>query len=260
MKRSILFVFISIITTSSFAQQTYFISDPEGTFKQAKEYYQKEYYSLAYPLFKDLQSDLKVKDRSDDALNYQEIRYYTLVCALKQNDSSAVGPAKDFIALENNKARSEMMSYHLAEYYFRKGDFATATKLYESSNIDNLSNNEIADMKFHEGYGYFTMNQFDKAKPLLDVIRQLPKDPNYVDANYYYGFICFSQHNYRDALAAFNVVEDKPKYQSVVPYYIANIYLVQNQKDKAISYAAGKVAKGGQYYEAELKQLVGHGY
>ncbi|PWT78564.1 MAG: hypothetical protein C5B59_01530 [Bacteroidetes bacterium] len=260
MKRSILFAFISLITSSSFAQQTYFVNDPEGTFKQAKEYYQKEYYSLAYPLFKDLQSDLKIKDRSDDALNYQEIKYYTLVCALKQNDSGAVTPAKDFIDLENNKARAEMMSYHLAEYYFRRGDFTAATKLYESSDIENLTNKEIADLKFHQGYGYFTTNQFDKAKPLLDAIRQLPKDPNYIDANYYYGFICFSQHNYRDALAAFNVVEDKPKYQSVVPYYIANIYLVQNQKEKAISYAAAKLAKGGQYYEAELKQMVGHGY
>jgi len=45
-----------------------------------------------------------------------------------------------------------------------------------------------------------------------------------------------------------------------VPYYIANIYLVQNQKDKAIAYASAKLAKGGQYYDTELRQLAGHGY
>jgi len=260
MKHSILFVFIIFIVTSLTAQQTLYLNDPQGTFKQAKEYYQKEYYSLAYPLFRDLQSELRPIDRSDESLNYQEIKYYTLVCALKQNDSSAVAPANEFIGNENNLARTQMLSFHLAEYYFRREDFTTASRLYESSNIDNLSNKEIADLKFHEGYSYFTRNQFDKAKPLLDAIRQLPKDPNYIDANYYYGFICFSQKNYREALNAFSVVETDPKYQGVVPYYIANIYLVQGQKEKAISYAASKLAKGGQYYETELKQLAGHGY
>ena len=56
------------------------------------------------------------------------------------------------------------------------------------------------------------------------------------------------------------MVEDKPKYSGVVPYYIANIYLMQNQKEKAIAYASAKLAKGGQYYDTEMRQLVGHGY
>ncbi|HTQ66683.1 MAG TPA: tetratricopeptide repeat protein [Puia sp.] len=260
MKPTLIFVFINIIISSASAQQTLFINDPLAAFKQAKEYYQKEYYSLAYPLFRDLQADLKESDKTDNELNYQEIRYYTLVCGLKQNDSSAVDPAREFIDLENNKARAQMMSYHLAEYYFRKQDYATATRLYEKTSIENLSNQEIADLKFHQGYSYFTLQQFDKAKPLLNTIRQMPKDPNYLDANYYYGFICFSDKNYREAMDAFRVVEDKPKYESVVPYYIANIYLVQGQKEKAVDYAASKLAKGGQYYDKELRQLAGHGY
>jgi len=261
MRRSVLFiVFINIISAPLLAQQTFFITDPEAALKQAKEYYQKEYYSLAYPIFKDLQTNLRETDKSSDAVNYQEITYYTLVCALKQNDSSAVASARDFIDFDNNKARAEMMSFHLAEYYFRRQDFPSAIRLYENTSIDNLSNTEIADLKFHQGYSYFTRNQFDKAKPMLDVIRQLPRNPNYIDANYYYGFICFYNKNYRDALDAFNVVEATPKYSGIVPYYVANIYLIQGQRDKAISYAASKLSKGGQYYDNELKELTGHGY
>ncbi len=60
--------------------------------------------------------------------------------------------------------------------------------------------------------------------------------------------------------SAFSVVENDPKYETIVPYYIANIYLVQNQKEKAISYAAANWPNGNQYYDAELRQLVGHGY
>ncbi len=56
-----------------------------------------------------------------------------------------------------------MMSFHLAEYYFREKDYTTAARLYETADrIDNLDNREVADLKFHLGYGYFTQQRFDK--------------------------------------------------------------------------------------------------
>ena len=142
-------------------------------------------------------------DRSNQAINYQEIKYYTIVCALKQNEEGAVVQARKFIDLEDNAARVQMMSFHLAEYYFRQQDYAQAASLYENVKIGNLSNREIADMKFHLGYAYFIAKQFDKAKPMFDAIRQMKDDPNYADANYYYGFICFYDKKYREALDAF---------------------------------------------------------
>ncbi len=259
-KKAVLFFFVVLLTCASFAQQTKSLNDPDADLKQAKEYFQQEYYSLAYPIFKDLQAELRETDHSNQALNAQDIRYYTLVCGLKQNEVGAVGPAKKFVELEDNVARVEMMSFHLAEYYFRQKDYTSAIQLYEQTSIDNLSNREVADLKFHEGYCYFTQQKFDKAKPLFDAIRQLPGDPNYTDANYYFGFISFSERKYADALAAFRIVEDKAGYDKVVPYYIANIYLAQGQKDKAVQYAEDHLKKGNQYYDLQMRQLVGHGY
>ena len=84
-------------------------------------------------------------------------------------------------------------------------------------NISNLSNDEIADLKFHLGYSYFTVQRFDQAKPLLNTIREMPKDKNYLDANYYYGFIAFYDDDYSNALGAFRVVEDHERYGKVLP-------------------------------------------
>ena len=260
MKRAILLGFIVSITSSIVAQQTQFLSDPQATFKQAKEYYQKEYYSLAYPLFKELQSSMRETDKSNQSVISEEIKYYTIVCALKQNEVLAEQSAGEFIDLENNNPRVEMMSFHLAEYYFRKRDFTSAVRLYEHVSLENLDNREIADLKFHEGYCYFTQQRFNLAKPLFNAIRQLPQDPNYRDANYYYGFICFNDKNYAESLTAFQVVEEAPNYEKVVPYYIANIYLLQNQKEKALQYAEVKLKKNNQYYDNEMRQMVGHGY
>lgn len=255
-----MFFSIVLLSSSSFAQQTKYLDDPQASFKQAKDFFQNEYYSLAYPIFKELKYSLRETDRSNVAVEYQDVKYYYLVCALEQNDKTAVDPALEFVDVENNVPRVGMMSFHLAEYYFRQKDYTAAVRLYEQADIENLSNREIADLKFHQGYGYFTQQRFDKALPLFDAIRQLPKDPNYIDANYYYGFICFYQKKYGDALTAFKVVEDNPRYEKVVPYYVANIYLVQGQKDKAIEYAEARLKKGNQFYDSEMRQLVGHGY
>lgn len=260
MKKTTAFITLLGLFHFSYAQQTRVLNDPQATFKQAKEYFQREQYSLAYPLLKDLQLRQTAADRSSQAISYQEIRYYTIVCALKQNEEGAVAKARDFIKLEDNVARVQMMSFHLAEYYVRQKDYGEAATLYETVNIGNLSNREIADMKFHLGYAYFTSKQFDKAKPMFDAIRQIKDDPNYADANYYYGFICFYQKKYKEALDAFTVVEDHPNYGKVVPYYIANIYYSLGQKDKALEYAEAKLKRGNLYYDVQMRQMVGHAY
>jgi TolA-binding protein len=250
---------VSTVLVAS-AQQTRFMNDPQATFKQAKEYFQDEYYSLAYPLFKDLNLYLRETDRSNQAINYQEIKYYTIVCALKQNEAAAADAAREFVDIEDNTARVQMMSYHLGEYYFRQKDFYQAISNYDRTAIQHLSNREIADMKFHQGYAYFNLQRFDKARPLMDEIRRNPQDPNYIDANYYYGFLAFNDLDYKEALAAFKIAEDAPQYQKVIPFYVATIMYNTGDKAKALEYAESRVNKGGQVYDLELRQLIGHAY
>ena len=54
MKKIFSTVLVSAIVSIAVAQQTRFIADPQTTLKEAKEYFQIGSYSLAYPLFKDL--------------------------------------------------------------------------------------------------------------------------------------------------------------------------------------------------------------
>lgn len=252
---------LCFVSAVSFSQQTTFFKEPNEKFNEAKEYFQKEQYSLAYPLFKELQQSLRESDKVNLPIEAQEINYYTVVSALKQNEGRAEQDALEYIDVTKNNARAQMMSFHLAEAYFRQQRFSEAADLYEQANIANLNNREIADLKFHQGYSYFTLQQFAKAKPLLDAIRQVKADPNYIDANYYYGFIAFRDRNYGQALESFRVVENEPAYEAIVPYYIAQIYYVQGRKDDAIKYAENKIKQGKtQYYDLELKQLLGHAY
>jgi len=261
MKKLFLPLLLSASTQFCFAQKTYFFSDGQEKFNEAKEYFQKGQYNLAYPIFKELSQSLRETDRVNTPVVSQEIGYYTIASALMQNEGRAEGDALDYISLTKNNARVQMMSYQLAEYYFRQKRFSDAVGLYEQANIANLNNREVADMKFHQGYSYFTLQRFAQAKPLLNSIRQIKSDPNYIDANYYYGFIAFRDRNFGEALESFRVVENEPNYEAIVPYYIAQIYYAQGRKDEAVAYVENKIKQGKtQYYDLELKQLLGHAY
>ena len=244
MKNQSLLIIAILLSFSAFSQQTRFYTDPESTFKEAKEYFQKEQYSLAYPLFKELKQSVRETDKANTAITVQEINYYTTVCALKQSEGRAEDEALEYIDIEKNTARTQMMSYHLGEYYFREQRFADAVRQYDQTNIENLSNREIADMKFHLGYSNFTLQRFAPAKTSFNSIRTIKDDPNYMDANYYYGFLAFRDGQYGEALEAFRIVENEKNYGTVVPYYIAQIYYIQGKKDEAITYIQNKLQGG----------------
>lgn len=239
------------------AQITQLLQDPDAEFKQAKELFQNDQYGLAYPVFKKIYSNGAVNSKLPMAVQL-ESRYYYILCGLKINDSTAAPMAVDFVEKEYDVPHVQMMYFHLGEYYYRRKMLQDAVASYEKTNIANLSNREIADMKFHQAYGYFTMAQFDKARPLFNAIRQIPDDPNYIDANYYYGFIAFNEKKYGEAIASFQIAEQSPDYQNVIPFYLTEIYYFNGERDKALSYGEAALTKGGQYYDLQLRQLVGH--
>ncbi|MEP7377781.1 MAG: tetratricopeptide repeat protein [Chitinophagaceae bacterium] len=261
MKQSFFVLIATICSGIVFSQQTAFYSDPFTKFKEAKDYFQKEQYGLAYPLLKELKQSVRETDNANNPVTVQEIDYYTIACALKQGEETAEEQAVDYIDLEKNTARVQMMNFQLAEYYFRRQEFHNAVEHYEQASIANLSNKDIAEMKFHQGYSYFTLQQFAKAKPLFNTIRSMKDDPNYLDANYYYGFLAFRDKQYSDALLSFKIVENEKDYATVVPYYIAQIYYIQGKKEEALKYAESKIKTGkSQYYDLEMKQMIGHAY
>lgn len=240
------------------AQQSAVNTDPQAAYKEAKQYFQNEQFSLAYPVFRELSQTMRSTDKSNNGIEYDDIHFYTIACRLLQNENSAADEARNFIDLNYNPSLKERMSFYLAEYYFRKNDLRQALSYYEQTGTGNLSNRQIADMKFHRGYAYFSLNQYDKASPLLQSIAQSPSDPNYKDANYYYGVVAYSKKNYKEAQTAFQRIENDPAYKSIVPVYVANIYYMQGQKDKALSYGEDALKKNTGKKDASMEELVGH--
>ncbi|SHL70077.1 TolA-binding protein [Chitinophaga jiangningensis] len=241
------------------AQQTRIYTDPEKTFKDAQQYFQHGKYAVSMQLFKQTIDNITYWHETNRDLVRSDAYYYYTICALKLQQANGEQIALDYLKYFNNNAREQLVSYQLAKYYFHANKLKEAIPYYEKANIDNLSNDEIADAKFELAYCYFNVKDFKKAQPLFASIKEI-EGKYYLPANYYYGFIAYNNRQYNEALNSFQRVVKEPKYSNIVPYYIAEIYYFQGKADQLIAYGEPLIKQGGQYYEAELKQLVGKAY
>jgi len=118
------------------AQSTAIYNDPDASFKQAKDWYQQEQFGLAYPVFKWLSKNDQTKSQVPEQLK-AESQFYTLVCALKQQDKTQEAAALEFAAMNQQKTLTQRMRYHLGEYYFQQQEFDKTQEQYEKTGIAN---------------------------------------------------------------------------------------------------------------------------
>ena len=260
MSRLTLLLSLLILRGTASAQQTMALNDPKQTFWQAREHFQQERYSLAYPMFRSLQRSLTDADRAAARLTADEIDFYTTACALQRQEPFAADDAGVFMARDEQDALRSKMAFYLGEYHYRNSDFRTAVDTYEQTDVAQLSNAQISDMKYHQGHAYFSLGQYKLAKPLLQAVRQLTDHPNLPDAHYFYGFICYTERKMSEALEAFRKVESHPLYAQAVPFYIADILYHQGQKDKALAYAQANREKTSGLYAHQMNQFLGHAW
>lgn len=253
------FIFLSI-TIAGFSQASHTITDSEKDYLEAKKYFLQGDYALAYPLLKSLKEKYTDNEQNVPEYIHQDVNYYYLVCGLELNLPIAEEEAKKLINTVNSEIRQKMLSFYLAKYYFKRSDYARAAIYYEKAGFDNLSNEEIANGKFELAYSYFSMDQFEKAKPLFNEIHQMSSQKYYNEANYYYGYISFMDKNYPSALQSFKEIAGLYEYQETVPYYMAQIYYFQGEKENALLYAENALNGNTLSNQKELNLLIGQLY
>jgi tetratricopeptide (TPR) repeat protein len=260
-KRLLLSAAAIMLYCIAFAQPTHVFTDEEKDYKTAKEFIAKEEYAFAYPLIKELKLKYREDRKTDHAYVNDDVNYYNALCELKLLQDIGKDDAVEYINSVNNEPRQQIMSFHLAHYYFLKNDFRNAVEAFTDAGYDNLSNEQIADAKFEKAYCHFNLREFAEAKPLFNEIHQVPTGKYYIPANYYYGFISYYDREYGIALKAFRMVENYEAYKTVVPYYIAEIYYFQGKRDEALSYGEKILDQNiKQYYDAQLRLLIGQIY
>ena len=192
------------------------------------------------------------------SVNNDQITYYYIMLSLHLEKPFAEQLAIKWIGETNNIIYQTRLQYFLGEYYYQIKETDKAINAYLKAPIQDLNNDEIVKMKFHLGYLYFKLGNWEKASNLLNSLRQIKTGLYYTDANYYAGFLALKNKDYNLALSCFEIAENNSDYANVVPFYIAQLYYFIGDVDKAIQYATASLELKDQYYDAQLRQLLGH--
>jgi len=195
---------------------------------------------------------------STNATDDEKAKFTKALARLKDNQQDAENYAIHTLENLTNLALAQRLSFGLAQYYFRQDNYAKAIAYYESAGIYNLDNQEISDQKFELAYSYFNNKQFDKAKPLFSAIKDIKGSKYYVAGNYYYGLLCYNENKYAEALVSFDLIKDENEYNTIVPYYIAEIYYFNGDRPKSLQLSEQLIkGKVKSYYLNELHLLAG---
>ena len=120
----------------------------------------------------------------------------------------------------------------MASVYFFEGNYDAAMAMFNASRLDLLGNEERDDMTYRLATCYLKTGNVKEAAIWFETLRSTSK--KYVaDCTYYLSYIRYTQQRYDDALTGFLSLQDNEKYKALAPYYIAEIYLIKKNYDKA---------------------------
>ncbi len=188
----------------------------------------------------------------------EDVNYYYHLLSLALDKPVADINATKWIESTSNRIYKSRLSFNLGKYYFRKHSDNKSLEWFTHVSIDDLENHEIVLMKYEQGYLHFKLGNWDKATTLLNSVRQIPDNPFYTDANYYAGFIALEKKEFNTALKYFQIASINKAYSKLTPFYISQLYYFLGDINAAMQNCEKALSTPGQFYELQLKQLMGH--
>lgn len=213
------------------AQKTSAMDDKTKLFNTAVELYDKQLYNAAISNF------MEYLPYATDQMNISDVEYYIASCKLKLLHNNALSNMLDFMNRYPNSRKLNHANLEVGDYYFNITKYKIALGYYKKVAESNLSKEERQTLAFRKGYCYFKANKLKEAKETLYPLTN-SDNPYRKEATYYYGYVCYLNKDYKEALSAFKKVDDDNI--GAVKLYIAEIYYLTGEHQRSIDYAQGK--------------------
>jgi tetratricopeptide (TPR) repeat protein len=165
-----------------------------------------------------------------------EAEYQLVRAALLVGSKDAEGSALQFVEANAGAPRSHQARFDLANYFYLGAKYSKAVEQYSKVDFTLLSAEDQVQGKFQWAYSYFSERNLTDALLYFNQIKGV-EHPYTAAANYYAGFIEFSNQQYAEALRDLQKAEASQAYAAITPYLIASIYYRQSQYDLLLQYA-----------------------
>ncbi|MCC7298107.1 MAG: tetratricopeptide repeat protein [Bacteroidia bacterium] len=226
MKRLALLIFLSM-GLRLYAQQNAVNQYPAIYYQRGLELFDEKKYNAAITQFQ------LFIEKSDNTGLKSEAEYYQAIAKLYAEHGDGEAAVIRFLEKNPGSHKTHMANLALGDYYYLKRKYSTALKYYKLVDPSALTRADHNRFFFRKGYCEIQRRKYKDAQETLFPLTQ--KENEYKTlATYYYGYCALYNNDLKEALRAFkNVEDDGPK---MVRFYIAQIYYMQGDYDKSLSY------------------------
>ncbi|MFL5754245.1 MAG: tetratricopeptide repeat protein [Bacteroidia bacterium] len=252
----ITFFLLILSLGESIAQKTTIFLDPDMEYKTGLELFDKKKYGAA---LKSFQNTID-RNKNQKSLVRMDAEYYAAACAIELFHKDGEWRMRNFIEANPESNKVKWAYFYLGKSAFRKKKYEETIDNLEKVETYDLSKDDLAELYFKRGYSYMETGNKDKAKTDLFEIKDI--DNKYAHpANYYYSHIAYTEKNYSTALEGFTRLLNNETFGSIVPYYIAQIYFLQEKYDDVIRVAPPLLNDSNHVQKAgEINRIIGESY
>lgn len=237
-----------IITSAQTSEK---ITSPVNLYKKGRNLFLQKNYAAATP-------PLKAFIRQEPNASLREEAEYMLVCsAYELKDKNSITLLRNYLEQYPDTPYANRIYALLAAGYFYEEKYDEALALFNSAQLDLLGNEERDDMTYLLATCYLKTGNVKEAAIWFETLKASSKKYDN-DCAYYISYIRYTQKRYDEALKGFLPLQDNPKYKALVPYYIAEIYAIRKNYDKAEIVAQNYLSAYPQNeHAAEMYRILG---
>jgi len=248
-----------LMSLGLFAQSTSVYTEALLHYKRGVDFFDKEVYGLALEEFsKASERVIFPGDHETEVLQVQT-SLMTAIASLRLGKPEAENQLYDFIRNNSSNPLSNKALYELGNYHYAARRYDEAASYFSKIDRSGLTADEIAEVRFKEGYGLFVQKKFANAKSIFASIRS-DKTIYFYPSNYYFGMSSYFMNNYKDAIDGFRLASGSRRYKVQVPFYIVSIHFSQKEFDDVIRYGEEVLKESEVQKKQEIGQMVGQAY
>ncbi len=253
MKKIVIFLFIGFLfgSLSMIEAQKHPISSSLRLYNEGKQLFLHKDYTASQQVLKTF---LEI---SRDKSHYMEAEYMLACIAYELKSKNRIDILRDYLNKYPDSPHANRIYSLIASSYFFDGNYDEAIAIFNACDLALLSNNERDVCTYRLAIANMEVGRLQEAAiwfRTLESSSELYKE----DALYNLAYIDYVQKRYEKALPIFLSLQEDDKYKKLVPYYIAEIYLIRKHYDKAEIIAENYLSSYPyEKYIAEMKRVLG---
>ena len=236
-------------------------TSPKRLYQEGQTLFQQKAYAAAISPLQAYVRQMNADGKPlPDTGERQEAEYMLVCAAYELRDPKSIDLLRAFLDEYPDTPHANRIYALIASSYFFEGNYDDALAMFNSARLDLLGTEERDDMTYRLATCYLKTGNVKEAAIWFETLRSTSRKYS-ADCAYYISYIRYTQGRYDEALSGFLPLQDNAKYKNLVPYYIAEIYLLKKQYDKAEIVAQNALSAhpdGLSYtHTAELNRILG---